>query len=74
MIKSVLEMAGKKVGLIGTIGAMIGDEHIPSKNTTPESYELHRMFAAMVEAGCEYVVMEVSLTGIEAGPHGGHLV
>ena len=39
MIKSVLEMAGKKVGLIGTIGAMIGDEHIPSKNTTPESYE-----------------------------------
>ena len=48
MIKSVLEMAGKKVGLIGTIGAMIGDEHIPSKNTTPESYELHRMFAAMV--------------------------
>ena len=60
MIKSVLEMAGKKVGLIGTIGAMIGDEHIPSKNTTPESYELHRMFAAMVEAGCEYVVMEGS--------------
>ena len=57
MIKKVLEMAGKKVGLIGTIGAMIGEEHLPSKNTTPESYELHRMFAAMVEAGCEYVVM-----------------
>ena len=65
MIKSVLEMAGKKVGLIGTIGAMIGDEHIPSKNTTPESYELHRMFAAMVEAGCEYVVMEVSSQGLK---------
>ena len=47
MIKKVLEMAGKKVGLIGTIGAMIGEEHLPSKNTTPESYELHRMFAAM---------------------------
>ena len=59
MIKKVLEMAGKKVGLIGTIGAMIGEEHLPSKNKTPESYELHRMFAAMVEAGCEYVVMEV---------------
>ena len=53
MIRSILESAGHKVGLIGTIGAMIGDEHIPSKNTTPESYELHRMFAAMVEAGCE---------------------
>ena len=60
MIKNVLEAAGKKVGLIGTIGAMIGDEKIPSKNTTPESYELHRMFASMVEAGCEYAVMEVS--------------
>ena len=65
MIKSVLEMAGKKVGLIGTIGAMIGDELIPSKYTTPESYELHRMFAAMVEAGCEYVVMEVSSQGLK---------
>lgn len=65
MIKNVLEMAGKKVGLIGTIGAMIGDEQIPSKNTTPESYELHRMFAAMVEAGCEYVVMEVSSQGLK---------
>ena len=64
MIKKVLEMAGKKVGLIGTIGAMIGEEHLPSKNTTPESYELHRMFAAMVEAGCEYVVMEVSSQGL----------
>ena len=65
MIKKVLEMAGKKVGLIGTIGAMVGEEHLSSKNTTPESYELHRMFAAMVEAGCEYVVMEVSSRGLK---------
>jgi len=65
MIKKVLEMAGKKVGLIGTIGAMVGEEHLSSKNTTPESYELHRMFAAMVEAGCEYVVMEVSSQGLK---------
>lgn len=65
MIKKVLEMAGKKIGLIGTIGAMVGEEHLPSKNTTPESYELHRMFAAMVEAGCEYVVMEVSSQGLK---------
>ena len=65
MIKKVLEMAGKKVGLIGTIGARVGEEHLSSKNTTPESYELHRMFAAMVEAGCEYVVMEVSSQGLK---------
>ncbi len=65
MIKKVLETAGKKVGLIGTIGVLIGDEQFPSKNTTPESYELHRMFAAMVEAGCEYVVMEVSSQGLK---------
>ena len=65
MIKKVLEMAGKKVGLIGTIGALVGDEMIPSKNTTPESYELHRIFASMVEAGCEYVVMEVSSQGLK---------
>lgn len=44
MIKSVLEEAGKKVGLIGTIGALIGEEKLPAKNTTPESYELHKMF------------------------------
>lgn len=65
MIKNVLEAVSKKVGLIGTIGAMIGDEKIPSKNTTPESYELHRMFASMVEAGHEYAVMEVSSQGLK---------
>lgn len=65
MIKKILETEGKKVGLIGTIGVLIGDEQIPSKHTTPESYELHRIFAAMVEAGCEYVVMEVSSQGLK---------
>lgn len=65
MIKSVLEEAGKKVGLIGTIGALVGEEKLPAKNTTPESYELHKMFRAMVDAGCEYVVMEVSSQGLK---------
>ncbi len=65
MIKSVLEEAGKKVGLIGTIGALIGNETLPAKNTTPESYELHKMFRAMVDAGCEYAVMEVSSQGLK---------
>lgn len=65
MIKYALEKADKKVGLIGTIGAMIGDELIPLTNTTPVSYELHKMFRQMVDAGCEYVVMEASSQGFK---------
>ena len=65
MVRSILESAGIKTGLIGTIESIVGSERIPSANTTPESYELHRMFAAMVEAGCEYVVMEVSSQGLK---------
>ena len=60
MIKTVLEAAGKKTGLIGTNGAVIGDERIPTANTTPESYVVQEFFAKMVEAGCDCVVMEVS--------------
>ena len=60
MLKSVLEHAGYKVGLIGTIQNMIGDEIIETKNTTPGVYELNRLFALMKEKSCDYVVMEVS--------------
>ena len=60
MLKSILEHAGFKVGLIGTIQNMIGDEIIATKNTTPGVYELNRLFALMKEKGCSYVVMEVS--------------
>ena len=60
MIKSILESAGHKVGLIGTIHNMIGDEIIETKNTTPGVYELNRLFALMKEKGCDYAVMEVS--------------
>lgn len=65
MIKKILEEAGYKVGMIGTIGAFIGDEKIPTKNTTPESYELHYLFDRMLKAGCQYVVMEVSSQGLK---------
>lgn len=64
MIKSILEEVGHKVGLIGTIEAIIGDETIPAANTTPESYTIHQYFAKMVEAGCDCVVMEVSSQGL----------
>lgn len=64
MMKSILENTGKKVGLIGTIETIIGDEVIPANNTTPESYIIQRTFAKMVEAGCEYVVLEASSQGL----------
>lgn len=64
MIKSILDDVGYKVGLIGTIEAIIGDKHIPAANTTPESYTIHKYFAEMVEAGCDCVVMEVSSQGL----------
>ena len=60
MVKSMLEGAGHKVGLIGTIETVIGDEHTPALNTTPESYVIHEAFARMVREGCDAAVMEVS--------------
>lgn len=64
LVKSILEHAGHKVGLIGTIEAIIGEKHIPAANTTPESYILQEYFAQMVDAGCDIVVMEVSSQGL----------
>lgn len=64
MVKSILEGVGHKVGLIGTIESIIGDEVIPSKNTTPESFTIHEYFRKMVDAGCDSVVMEVSSQGL----------
>ncbi len=64
MVRSILEGVGHKVGLIGTIEAIIGDETIPANNTTPESYTIQQYFARMVEAGCDSVVMEVSSQGL----------
>lgn len=64
MVKSILEGVGHKVGLIGTIEAIIGDKCIPANNTTPESYTIHKYFAEMAEAGCDSVVMEVSSQGL----------
>lgn len=60
LVKSILEQTGSRVGLVGTIEAIIGDTHIHAENTTPESYCLQEYFAKMVEAGVDTVVMEVS--------------
>ncbi len=64
MVKSILESAGYKVGLIGTIEVIIGDESIPAHNTTPESYTIQEYFRRMADAGCQVVVMEVSSQGL----------
>ena len=61
LLKQVLEKTiGAKVGLIGTMANMVGDEVIPTERTTPESFELQGLFARMRDAGCTHVVMEVS--------------
>lgn len=60
MMKHILEHAGNKVGLIGTIANYIGDKMIPTNMTTPEAIELFRLIKDMREAGCKYCLMEVS--------------
>lgn len=67
LIKQILENVGKKVGLIGTVQNMIGDEAYPAKYTTPDPYELQKLFSQMLEAGCEYCVMEVSSQALAQG-------
>ncbi len=64
MVKSILESAGYKVGLIGTIEIIIGEEHIHADNTTPESILIQEYFDRMVKAGCDIVVMEVASQGL----------
>jgi UDP-N-acetylmuramoyl-L-alanyl-D-glutamate--2,6-diaminopimelate ligase len=65
MIKSILEKAGQKVGLIGTIANFIGNETIPTERTTPESYDLQALFGDMAEKIVNSVVMEVSSHALE---------
>jgi len=60
MLKKILEGQGFKVGLIGTIQNMIGDEVLPAENTTPNAYDLNSLFALMKAKECTYVIMEVS--------------
>lgn len=65
MIRSMLEMAGIRTGLIGTIETIIGEEHIKSLNTTPDAFTLYSYFDRMVKEGIEAVVMEVSSQGLK---------
>ena len=73
MIRDIIEKSGKTCGIVGTIGVAIAGKVTPTEHTTPESYDLQRYFKDMVDAGCEYMVMEVSSQGIKmdrvAGMH-----
>lgn len=65
MVRDIIEKSGKTCGIIGTVGAFMNGKSIVTEHTTPESYELQKIFAMMVEEGCEYMVMEVSSQGIK---------
>ena len=64
MIRSILEDAGIKTGLIGTIGTVIGEKIIKTENTTPESYEVQRSLREMADEGCQAAVIEASSIGL----------
>lgn len=65
MIKNILEQSGKKVGIIGTIGALCGNAITKLPNTTPESYEIQKHLKNMYESGCTYCVIEASSIGLK---------
>lgn len=60
LIRSILESCNKKVGLIGTQGAYIGQQYFETNMTTPDPQVLHKVLRTMVDNGVEYVIMETS--------------
>jgi UDP-N-acetylmuramyl-tripeptide synthetase len=65
MIREILECAGHKTGMIGTVGVVIGNETTKTLNTTPASYEVQKFFRKMLDEGCEYCVIEASSIGLK---------
>lgn len=60
LLKNIYEFNDLSVGVIGTMGALIGDEKISLDNTTPESPDLHNILKAMAKDGIRHCFMEVS--------------
>ena len=67
LLESILRAEGRVTGLIGTIETRIGDDHLPGVRTTPESLDLHRLFAQMRDAKVEAVAMEVTSHALALG-------
>ncbi len=66
LVKALLEESGIKCGIIGTVGAYYDDVEIETVNTTPESYELQKIFRIMLDNACKACVIEVSSIGLMA--------
>ena len=60
LLESIAHAAGEVVGVIGTVGARVGDRALPNAHTTPEATELQSVLAEMRDTGVETVAMEVS--------------
>lgn len=67
LVKSIIESADQRTGLIGTIDYRIGDRVYPAPNTTPESLDLQKLLAEMIRQGAGYCVMEVSSHALALG-------
>ena len=67
LVKAILEAAGHRAGLLGTVAYEIGQRHLPSVNTTPGTLELQRYLAQMVEHGLSWCTMEVSSHALDQG-------
>lgn len=67
LVQSIFSASGRPAGLIGTLGARVGDELIETKHTTPESVDLQRILRLMVDRGVEVCAMEVSSHGLYQG-------
>lgn len=67
LLYHLFKQLGYKVGLVSTIKNYIGSKEVAATHTTPDQVTLHRMFADMVKAGCEYCFMEVSSHALDQG-------
>jgi len=67
LVQSIFNASGSPAGLIGTLGARIGDELIETKHTTPESVDLQRILRMMSDRGVKVAAMEVSSHGLYQG-------
>jgi len=63
LLRSVLEAAGRKPGLVGTIEWSVGGETRPAPFTTPEAIDLQRLFREMLDAGDRSAAVEASSHG-----------
>ncbi|MBQ3269074.1 MAG: UDP-N-acetylmuramoyl-L-alanyl-D-glutamate--2,6-diaminopimelate ligase [Clostridia bacterium] len=65
LVKAIMDAAGIRTGLIGTVCSMIGSQTLPNHLTTPDPIETQTLLRRMVDAGMECVVMEVSAHALD---------